>query len=397
MEIPMTSEMLDAARAIGDEIVATRRTIHQWPELAYTEERTAALVESRLRKLGIEVETGVGGTGVVGLLRGALPGKTVLLRADMDALPIDEMSDEPYCSQNKGVMHACGHDGHTSMLLGAARLLAERRDRLSGNVKLMFQPAEEGGFGALRMIEAGLMDGPAVDAAFALHVDSLHYVGEVALLSGPASAAADRFTILVRGAGGHAARPQLTVDPIVVAAHIVVALQTLVSREVAPSEPAVITVGDLHGGTTENVIPDDARIRGTLRTYSPDLRLYLERRIKELSSGIAAAMRASAEVDWRPGYPSVINDAASVELVRRVVEEGLGEAAPIAGELGMGAEDFAYVVERAPGMMFRLGVRSRSWEKPRPTHSSSFDLDETALPIGAGLLAATAVKFLSGE
>ena len=393
----ISSEMLDAARTIGDEIVATRRAIHQWPELAYTEERTAALVESRLREFGIEVQAGVGGTGVVGLLRGARPGKTVLLRADMDALPIDEISDAPYCSQNKGVMHACGHDGHTSMLLGAARLLVERRDRLSGNVKLMFQPAEEGGFGALRMIEAGLMEGPAVDAAFALHVDSLHYVGEVALLSGPASAAADRFTILVHGAGGHAARPQLTVDPIVVAAHIVVALQTLVSREVAPSEPAVITVGDLHAGTTENVIPDDARIRGTLRTYSPDLRAYLERRIKELSSGIAAAMRATAEIDWRPGYPSVINDPASVELVRRVVEEGLGEAAPIEGELGMGAEDFSYVVQRAPGMMFRLGVRSRSWEKPRPTHSSSFDLDEAALPIGAGLLAATAVSFLASE
>jgi amidohydrolase len=388
--------MLDAARSISDEIVETRRGIHRWPELAYKEEKTAALVASRLSELGVHVQTGVGGTGVVGLIEGSRPGKTVLLRADMDALPIDEVSDASYCSQNQGVMHACGHDGHTAMLLGAARLLAERRKELNGSVKLMFQPAEEGGFGAPRMIEAGLMEAPAVDAAFALHVDSLHYVGEVALRPGPSSAAADRFTITVHGAGGHAARPNLTVDPIVVAAHIVVALQTLVSREVSPGEPAVITVGDLHAGTTENVIPDDARIRGTLRTYSADLRAYLERRIREVSAGIAVAMRATADVDWRPGYPSIVNDAESVELVRRVIRDGLGEQAAVEGELIMGAEDFSYILQQAPGMMFRLGVRAPDWEKPRPTHSSSFDLDEAALPIGTGLLAAIAAEFLNG-
>jgi amidohydrolase len=358
---------------------------------------TAALVAERLTSLGIEVQTGVGGTGVVGLLRGGQPGKTVLLRADMDALPIEEVSDVAYRSQNHGVMHACGHDGHTSMLLGAARLLSERRASIPGAVKFMFQPAEEGGFGAVKMIEAGLMESPPVDGAFALHVDGLHYVGEVAVLAGPSSAASDRFTITVHGRGGHASRPNLAVDPIVIAAQIVVALQTLVSREVDSAERAVVTVGYLQGGTVENVIPDEAVIRGTVRTYNPEVRAHLERRLGEISTGIALSMRANATYQWRPGYPSIINDEGSVDLVRQVIQETIGPGAAVEGEPVMGGEDFSYVLQNAPGMMFRLGVRDRSWETPRPAHNSSFDMNEDALPIGTAVLTASALEFLRRE
>jgi amidohydrolase len=391
------ANLLDAARAVQSRIVADRRVIHQHPELAYQESATAAFVAARLKDLGIEVRTGVGGTGVIGLLTGARPGKTVLLRADMDALPILEVNEAPYASQNSGIMHACGHDGHTAMLLAAAGLLAERRGSIAGSVKFMFQPAEEGGFGAVRMIEDGLMDGPRVDGAFALHVDPLGYTGEVAVRAGATSAAADRFTITVRGRGGHAARPNLTVDPIVIGAQIVIALQTLVSREVAPNDPAVVTIGVFEAGTAENIIPDESRIRGTLRTYSPGLRASLERRIRELSAGVAQAMRGTAAVDWRPGYPSMVNHPEGAALVREAVGNLLGPEAALEKEPMMGAEDFSYVLEKVPGAMFFLGVRDRAWETPRPTHSSSFDLNEDALPIGAAVMAESALRFLNAS
>ena len=389
------TDFLAAARAIAESIVADRRTIHQQPELAYKEENTAALVAERLRGLGLEVRTGVGGTGVVGLLTGGHPGKTVLLRADMDALPILEKNEAPYCSQNNGVMHACGHDGHTAMLLGVARIFAARRGEIAGNVKFMFQPAEEGGFGALRMLEQGLLDaGPAPAGAFALHVDSGRYTGQVALLAGPSMAAADRFTITVTGAGGHASRPHQTVDPIVIACHVVTALQTIVSREVAPQDQAVVTIGRIESGTASNVIPDTATIAGTVRTYSPKLRDQIQERLVALAAGVATAMRAEAETDYRRGYPPLVNHVSGVETVRGAVHDVLGPTATVTKEMTMGAEDFAYVLEKVPGAMFYLGVRNKSWPAPRSTHSAIFDLDEEALPIGTAVMAATALRFL---
>jgi amidohydrolase len=390
------ADFLAEARVIAESIVADRRTIHQQPELAYKEEKTAALVADRLRDLGLEVRTGVGGTGVVGVLTGGQPGKTVLLRADMDALPILEKNETVYCSQNSGVMHACGHDGHTAMLLGVAQIFAARREELAGNVKFMFQPAEEGGFGALRMLEQGLLETePEVDGAFALHVDSGRYTGQIALLAGPSMAAADRFTITVKGEGGHASRPHQTVDPIVVACHIVTALQTIVSREVAPQDQAVVTIGRIESGTASNVIPDTATIAGTVRTYSPTLREQIQQRLTALAAGVATAMRAEAETDYRRGYPPLVNHASGVETVRGAVHEMLGPDAAVAKEMTMGAEDFAYVLEKVPGAMFYLGVRNRSWPAPRSTHSASFDLDEEALPLGTAVMAATAVRFLN--
>jgi amidohydrolase len=293
-------------------------------------------------------------------------------------------------------MHACGHDGHTAMLLGVARIFAARRQEIAGNVKFMFQPAEEGGFGALRMLEQGLLEnGPAPDGAFALHVDSGRFTGQVALLAGPSMAAADRFTITVMGEGGHASRPHQTVDPIVVACHVVTALQTIVSREVAPQDQAVVTVGRIESGTASNVIPDTATIAGTVRTYSPKLREQIQERLTDLAAGIARAMRAEAETDYRRGYPPLVNHVSGVETVRGAVREVLGPDATVTKEMTMGAEDFAYVLEKVPGAMFYLGVRHKSGPAPRSTHSSSFDLDEEALPLGTAVMAATAVRFLA--
>jgi amidohydrolase len=385
----------EAAEEIGPGIVADRRDIHAHPELGYQERRTAALVAARLRDLGIEVRDGVGTTGVVGVIRGHSPGRTVLLRADMDALPIQEENEVPYASRTPGVMHACGHDAHTAILLGAARLLAERRAEIAGTVKLVFQPAEEGGAGALRMIEEGVLDDPPVDAAFGLHVDADRYVGQVALRAGPAMAAADSFTITITGRGGHAASPHRAVDPIVVGAQMITALQTLVSREVSPTEPAVVTVASLSAGTTDNVIPAVATLRGTVRTFSSEVRQQVEARLREIAQGIAAAMRATAEVSYRTGYPVLHNDPAQVELVRAVVGELLGPEAVVERGPVMGAEDFAFVLQRVPGAYLHLGVRNAAWTVPRPVHTAIFDLDEAALPIGAAVLTATALAFLA--
>jgi amidohydrolase len=386
------SELLDAAQSIAATIVADRRTIHGHPELAYQEKETAALVEARLRELGIEHRGGVGGTGVIGLVRGARPGPTVLLRADMDALPITEESDAPYVSQNLGVMHACGHDAHTAMLLGAARILQERRAEFDGAVKLMFQPAEEGGAGAVKMIDEGLLEDPAVDAAFAIHTGHDFQTGTMVARGGPLLAGANSFTITVTGRGGHASRPHTTVDPVVVASQIVVALQTLVSREVEPGVPAVITLGSLQAGTTFNVIPDRARIMGTIRTYDAGLMEQLEARIETVAKGVASALRAEAKIEIQMHYPPTINNDAMVELAGGALRHlGLDvvQGSPI-----MGAEDFSFVLQRVPGAMLMLGVKNPSWTDPKPAHTAQFDLDEDALPLGTAAYAAMALEFL---
>jgi amidohydrolase len=393
--MPLPPDLREAAEEIGPGVVADRRFIHQHPELAYEETRTAAHVAQRLKDLGLEVRTGVGGTGVVGLLRGAKPGKTVLLRADMDALPIEEANQTPYASQTPGVMHACGHDAHTAMLLGVARVLADRRSSIVGAVKLMFQPAEEGGAGALRMIQDGVLEDPPVDAAFGMHVDAERYAGQVSVRPGPSSASSDRFTIVVQGKGGHAARPHRTIDPIVVGAQLVTALQTLVSREVSPLEPAVVTVGSLTAGTTFNVIPDTATIKGTVRAYHEEVRALIQERVGELARGIAGAMRARAEVTYRVGYPILINDPEQTAFVRRTLVDLFGKDAVVEREPSMGAEDFAFVLQRVPGAFIYLGVRDRSWSAPRPVHTATFDLCEDALPRGVAALAATALNFLN--
>ncbi len=313
----------------------------------------------------------------------------------MDALPIQEKNDLPFASENAGAMHACGHDGHTAMLLAAARLLSERRGALRGAVKFMFQPAEEGGFGAVRMIENGVLEEPHVDAAFGLHVTAGRYAGEVAMRAGATMAAADRFEVEIKGRGGHAARPDQTVDPVVVAAHVITALQTIVSREVPSSEQAVVTVGNLEAGSTYNAIPEVATMKGTFRTFSEEVRAQIRRRLPELVSGIAAALRATATTKLIPGYPVLINPAEPVAFVRATVTAVLGSEALFDMEPAAGAEDFSYVLQKVPGAFFFLGVRDPAWTELRPNHSPRFDMDESALPAGAALLAATAMRFLA--
>jgi amidohydrolase len=386
-------ELLGAAQAIADDVIADRRAIHARPELAYQERETAAFVEARLGNLGIEFRGGVGETGVIGLVRGVRPGHTVLLRADMDALPITEESTAPYASEHKGVMHACGHDGHTAMLLGAARMLQERRTQFAGVVKLMFQPAEEGGAGAVKMIQDGLLDGPPVDAAFAIHVNHETQTGTMIARGGPILAGANSFTITVTGRGGHASRPQHAVDPVVVASQIVVALQTLVSREVEPGVPAVITLGALQAGTTFNVIPDRATIMGTIRAYDDGVMERLEARIESVAKGVASALRAEANVEIHMHYPPTINNEAMAELAGGAVRRlgiNVVQGSPI-----MAAEDFSFVLQRVPGAMLMLGVRNPGWTQPKPVHTAQFDLDEDALPLGAAAYTAMALEFLS--
>jgi amidohydrolase len=392
--MPLPPDLREAAEEIGPGVVADRRDIHQHPELGYEERRTSALVDARLRQLGLDVRTGVGGTGVVGLLRGGKPGKTVLLRADMDALPILEENQTGYASQYPGVMHACGHDAHTSILLGVARVLADRKEQLRGTVKFMFQPAEEGGGGAPKMIEDGVLTDPPVDAAFALHVDHERLVGNVSIRPGLSNSSLDRFTIVVRGKGGHAAWPQDAIDPIVVGAHIITALQTIVAREVSPIEPAVVTVGSLTSGTTYNVIPDTATITGSVRAYNESVRAFIQERVGDIARGITSAMRATAMVDYRVLYPILSNDLEKAALVRETLIDLLGAETVLPRDPIMAAEDFAFVLQRVPGALMFLGVRDPAWAAPRPVHTATFDLNESALPIGVAALAASAIRFL---
>jgi amidohydrolase len=387
-------ELRTAAEALAAQLTADRRRIHMHPELGFKEHETSKYIQSRLAEIGVPFRAGVAQTGVVGLIEGDAPGKTVLLRADIDALPIQEQTEAEYASRNPGVMHACGHDAHTAVLLGAAKLLSDRRG-FAGMVKLVFQPCEERApGGAIKMIQEGVMEDPKVDAAFGLHVTPQLEVGHLGYRPGPASAASDRFTIVVVGKGGHAARPNSCVDAVVVAAHLVVAMQTLVSRETAPMQPAVVTVGAIHAGDAHNVIPGEATIRGTVRTYDPELRQRMSERLRELVEGIARAMRAEAKVEYTFGYPPLVNDPAMTELARAAGADIVGAQNLTDPEQALGGEDMAYFLQRAPGCFFRLGTGNRARGITFGNHHPKFDVDEAALPIGAAAMAATALRFL---
>jgi len=385
------------AEEIGPGVVADRRYLHQHPELGFQEENTARFVAERLQTFNLdEVRTGVAKTGVVGVLHGGKgPGKCVLLRADMDALPITELNDVPYKSENNGVMHACGHDAHTAMLLGAARVLSDLRGEFAGTIKFVFQPSEEAnGGGAKPMIAEGVMENPHVDAAFGIHVGSNIPVGQVAVRPGPVNASADGAFVTIRGLGGHAARPHIAIDPIVVGAHCIVALQTLVSREVDPFEPAVITVGTLHAGTVSNVIPEEAWFRATIRTTSEQTRQLLAKRIPEVCHGVAATFRATAEVEYTFGYPPLVNNDAMAGLVREVALDLVGAERVVEAPPGMGAEDMSYFINAAPGAFYRLGVRNEATGMTYGHHHPRFNVDEDALATGVAMHAAVALRYL---
>ncbi|WP_448566313.1 M20 metallopeptidase family protein [Thermus sp.] len=375
-------------------LIEMRRDFHRHPELGFQEVRTSAKLAEFLEGLGLEVTRGVAQTGVVARLKGARPGKTVLVRADIDALPIQEDSGVPYSSQTPGVMHACGHDGHAAIAAHVAAVLARFRDQIEGEVRFAFQPAEEIVSGALPMVEAGVLEG--VDAVVGLHLYSLMPAGTVGVRPGPSMAAADAFTIQLRGRGAHAAMPHEGVDTVLMASQVIVALQSLVSRETDPIHTAVVTVATVRAGDgAHNIIPETAELKGTLRTFDPGLREKLMRRIGELSQGIAAAMGGSAEVTWLRGSPAVVNDPVMVERFRQVARQVVGEASVLEVPPVMGGDDMSEFLNRRPGVYFWLGAGDPNPSKNRPHHHPGFWIDdERSLPLGTELITRTVLDFL---
>ncbi len=388
-------EILTEAKSMLDETIQLRRRIHRHPELGLTLPRTQAAVLEALDGLGLEVRTGQRTTSVVARLRGARGGPTILLRGDMDALPMPEDTGLPFASQVDGAMHACGHDAHTAMLAGAARLLARRRDTLAGSVLFMFQPGEEGFHGARVMIEEGLLDGAdAPTGAFAMHVTHRRPAGVISARPGPTAAAADSLHIVVRGKGGHASAPHDCLDPIPIACEIVQALQAMVTRRVSVFDPAVVTIAKIEAGTTRNVIPETATLLGTMRSVSEGTRELLIEGARRVAEGIASAHGAEVTVDVTRGYPVTVNHDVFARFVLETGRELLGpERAVLAQNPMMGAEDFSYVLQRVPGTMANLGTRPDSGPV-YPNHSNRMMLNESALAVGVAMHAAVALRFL---
>jgi amidohydrolase len=378
-----------------ERMVALRRDLHQHPELAHQEHRTAELIARRLRDLGLdEVRTGVGQTGVVGNLKGMQDSPRVLLRADIDALPLEEADrGQPYRSLNVGTHHACGHDGHTAILLTVAELLASRRRDLAGSVTFAFQPAEERVGGAQGMLNDGALD-PRPDACFGLHLWNDVDAGHVDVRAGPIFASADAFALALTSPGGHAAMPHQTADPVVAAAQLIVALQTLVSRETPPIDPVALTIGSIHGGTAPNIIPARVEIQGTLRVFDPQVRERLLARTQELVSGMAATFRVHAELKMTDSCPAVINDAEMADLIRGVAERVVGPANVESRMLTLGADDMALFLQAVPGCYFFVGGANQERGLAGAHHSPTYDFDERALGIGVQVLALATQEFL---
>jgi amidohydrolase len=383
------------AEALAAQLTEWRRDFHAHPELGFEVHRTAGIVARLLSELGCEVRTGIGQSGVVGLLAGGKPGPTVMLRADMDALPIQEVNDAPYASQAPGVMHACGHDGHVAMGLGAATLLARHAKELPGQVLLVFQPAEEGMGGARAMIQDGALADPQPAAVFGLHLWNTMPLGRVVAQAGPIMAAADVLKITIRGKGGHGALPHEAVDAIAVAGQVLSALQTIVSRNVDPQETAVLTIGTIHAGAAFNVIAETVEMQGTIRTFSPAVRDMVLTRLKVLLDGVTAGMGARYELEIQDVTRAVVNDAAMAEVARGAAVQVAGATNVVWQPPFMVSEDFSEFAGRAPACFMLLGSGNPSLGLDAPHHNPRFDFDEDALPLGAALLATTAARFLA--
>lgn len=383
---------LEQARQLQDVLVAWRRDIHMHPEMGFQEYRTARLVADTLRGMGLEVETGVGKTGVVAHLGEGRP--VIGIRADMDALPIQEANDVPYRSQTPGIMHACGHDAHTAILLGTAKLLSELPDRPAGEIRFLFQPSEEdedaeGKSGAQRMIDDGALNG--VDAVIALHVASGIESGKIRIEGGYASAAVDSFEAVIIGEGCHGAYPQYGVDPIFILAQVINAIHGIRARRVNPVRGAVISIGSVHGGEANNVIPDEVKLTGTIRSFEDDTRKQLWDEL-EKAFGVARALGGDYQLNIRKGYPAMHNDDQIAGVIEQVTVDLLGRNHLHVEDTGMGAEDFSYMTRLAPGAMFMLGSKLDTVN--RPHHSPIFDLDESVLPVGVAVLAETTLRLL---
>ena len=366
---------------IKNEIIENRRYFHKHPELSFKEFNTSKTIERKLLEMGIDDISRVAKTGLIANISGSSAGKTIALRADMDALPIQETLDVPYRSVNDGVMHACGHDGHISMLLGAAKAINQMKEKLNGNVRLLFQPAEEGPAGATYMIDDGAIDG--IDEIYGIHLWNYQKIGEIGVKSGPIMAAADMFEIEIRGKGGHGATPHGTVDAVVVASQLINAFQTIVSRNTNPIESTVVTIGMINGGYNFNIIADRITLKGTTRAYTKENRELIKTRMKEIISGIEKMFEAEIKLDYKDGYPPTINNKECANTVlsssKKVVGDGAGEP-----YLSMGGEDFSYYLEKIPGCFYFIGSLPTDKEPlSTPHHCSHFDIDEDALLIGS--------------
>ena len=379
------------AREAEPGLVEIRRDLHAHPELAFEEHRTASLIARELTRMGIEHQTGVGQTGVVGTIQGGRPGPTLVIRADMDALPIHEQTGLTYASRTDGRMHACGHDMHSSTLLGVAGILASLAPDMAGTVRLLFQPAEEILGGAAAMIEDGVLDG--VDMALGFHNHPELPVGRFAAVRGATYAACDRFRITVRGNSGHAAYPHTTVDPIVAACHLVATLQSIVSREINPLDPCVVTVGAIHAGTVHNIIPDACELLGTIRTLDGAVRAQAEAALRRICIGLDATFRTHTVLDWNPGVPPTLNADRVLDPTVAAVRRQLGDVFD-AAEPSMGAEDFAMIAARVPSFVLRVG--SGAAGRADHLHNSGYQPDEACIGLGAQALARAAVELLAG-
>ncbi len=367
-----------------DDAIALRRDFHAHPELGFQETRSAGIIAARLRALGFQVRENVGKTGVVGVIKGEMgDGPCVLVRADMDALPIEEENGWEWKSGNRGAMHACGHDAHMAIGLSVARLLAQSKSEWGGSVVFMFQPAEEGLGGAGRMIRDGVLENPKPDFALSLHVWSPIEKGKIAVAPGPVMACADEFRAKIVGRGGHGALPHETVDAVVVAAHTILALQSIVSRNVKPLDSAVVTVGHIHAGNAFNVIPGEAILSGTTRAFKDDVRKLLETRVRDIVATLPPVFGARGEMKWVPGFPAVVNDASVVERLIPAFEKVAGAENVEEFEPTLGAEDMSLVLQQIPGCYFFVGGRSEEIGATFPHHHPKFNIDESAIHLGA--------------
>lgn len=389
------NQILQKAQILFETTQNIRRDLHRFPELGFQEYRTAGVISKELLEMGLEVTSGIAETGVVASIPGARPGKTVMLRFDMDALPVTEETGASYASQNAGVMHACGHDGHVAIGLTAARILNDLRDELAGTIKLIFQPAEEGLGGAERMIAGGVLEQPRPDIALGLHLWNEKPIGWFGLTPGPIMAAAEVFEIELTGKGGHGALPHLAVDPVTAASQIVLGLQTIVSRNVSPLQSAVVSVTMIRGGETFNVIPARVYLKGTIRTFDLDIRSLVLRRFDEIVQGIANAAGCNVRVDLKSLTPAVMNSPQITQRVIQVAEQLFPTGEIVTDFRTMGSEDMAFFLNEVPGCFFFVGSANYDEHLDAPHHHPRFDFDEKALPLGAALISAATVSFLS--
>ncbi|WP_370829762.1 M20 family metallopeptidase [Clostridium sp.] len=386
------------ANHIKDELIEIRRTLHQYPELGFEETNTSKFIKDFLTKEGITFKE-FAGTGVCGIIEGTKEGenkKVIGLRADIDGLPMQDKKSCSYASKISGKMHACGHDGHTTILLGAAKLLNKNKDKFNGTIKLIFEPAEETTGGAKVMIEEGVLTNPNVDVMCGLHVEETLDAGMIMVRRGTVNAASNPFNITIKGSGGHGAYPDTAVDPIVMASHVVTSLQSIVSREIKPVNPAVVTIGSIHGGTAQNIIPNEVKLGGIIRTMTNEDREFAKLRLKEIVNGVCTTFRGSAEIEIEESYPCLYNDDDMVKILENSAKNIIGaENVKVQKNPKLGVESFAYFANKVPSVFYFLGIRNEEKGIIYPAHNSLFDIDEDALPIGVAIQCEVAMNYLT--